>query len=87
MAGSDGFISRGNGTQSGTIFRLRGKGVRNLQSGDHGDLHVRVSLEVPMHLNATQIEKLQEFAAACNAENLPRAASFFDKVKNFLKKS
>ena len=74
------------GTQTGTIFRLKGKGVKSLQSADHGDLHVRMNLEVPTHLNSNQAAKLEEFARACNPENLPQSQGFFDKVKNFLKK-
>jgi molecular chaperone DnaJ len=38
------------GTQPGTTFRLRGKGVKNLQGYGHGDLHVRITVEVPSHL-------------------------------------
>ena len=38
------------GTQPGTMFRLRGKGVKNLQGYGHGDLHVRINVEVPTHL-------------------------------------
>jgi molecular chaperone DnaJ len=38
------------GTQPGTLFRLKGKGVKNLQGYGHGDLHVRINVEVPAHL-------------------------------------
>src|ERR1051326_1962805 len=50
------------GTQSGTVFRLKGKGVANVQGYGHGDQHVRVIVEVPTRLNSSQRKKLQEFA-------------------------
>src|SRR5579884_297388 len=54
------------GTQSGTIFRLKGKGVKNIQGFGTGDLHVRVNVEVPTHLNHAQKAKLQEFSELCD---------------------
>jgi molecular chaperone DnaJ len=71
------------GTQPGTIFRLKGKGVKNLQGYGHGDLHVRVSVEVPTHLNSEQRKKLEEFAALCNGKESPLAQKFFEKAKKF----
>jgi len=73
------------GTQPGTMFRLRGRGVRNIHSGDHGDLHVRVTVEVPTHLTAQQEHKLRDFASACDEHNNPRSKSFFDRAKSFFK--
>jgi molecular chaperone DnaJ len=70
------------GTQTGTIFRLKGKGVRNVQGHGTGDLHVRVTVEVPTKLNGAQRAKLQEFAALCGEEVNPRSKSFFEKAKN-----
>lgn len=71
------------GTQSGTIFRLRGKGVKNVQGHGVGDLHVRVNVEVPSHLNSAQRSKLQEFAELCDTTNHPRGKSFFDRAREF----
>jgi len=71
------------GTQPGTIFRLKGKGVRNLQGYGHGDLHIRVTVEVPTRLNSEQHKKLEEFAALCNGKESPLAQSFFEKAKKF----
>jgi molecular chaperone DnaJ len=71
------------GTQPGTIFRLRGKGVKNLQGYGHGDLHVRVTVEVPSKLSADQRKKLEEFAALCNGKESPLSQSFFEKAKKF----
>ncbi len=71
------------GTQPGTIFRLKGKGVKNLQGYGVGDLHVRVVVEVPTHLNSAQRAKLQEFAALCDANVNPIGKSFFERAKEF----
>jgi molecular chaperone DnaJ len=71
------------GTQSGTVFRLKGKGVRNVEGYGHGDLHVRVHVEVPTHLNAAQRQKLQEFAALCDSSVHPLTKRFFEKAKRF----
>jgi molecular chaperone DnaJ len=69
------------GTQPGTMFRLKGKGVRNVQGYGHGDLHVRINVEVPTRLSGAQREKLQEFAALCNGQETPGLQSFFEKAK------
>jgi molecular chaperone DnaJ len=73
------------GTQPGTIFRVKGKGVKNLQGYGHGDLHVRVQVEVPTHLNGAQKAKLHEFAALCDGQEAPLAQGFFEKAKKFFK--
>ena len=74
-----------SGTQSGTIFRLKGKGVKNVQGYGHGDLHIRVLVEVPTHLNNAQRAKLQEFAELCDANVNPMSRGFFDKAKRFFR--
>ena len=73
------------GTQPGTLFRVKGKGVKNLQGYGHGDLHVRVQVEVPTHLNGAQKAKLQEFAALCDEKQTPLSQGFFEKAKKFFK--
>jgi molecular chaperone DnaJ len=73
------------GTQPATTFRVKGKGVKNLQGYGHGDLHVRVQVEVPTRLNHEQKIKLQEFAASCDGHEAPLAHSFFGKAKKFFK--
>lgn len=73
------------GTQNGTVFRLKGKGVKNVQGYGHGDLHVRVSIEVPTHLNAAQRAKLQEFAELCDGAVNPISQSFFEKARNLFR--
>jgi molecular chaperone DnaJ len=69
------------GTQPGTMFRLKGKGVRNIQGYGSGDLHVRITVEVPTHLSAAQKLKLQEFSELCNGKESPLSQSFLDKAK------
>lgn len=71
------------GTQNGTVFRLRGRGIMGLQSRAPGDLHVRVTIEVPTHLNAEQRAKLQEFAALCDSNVNPISRSFLEKARKF----
>ncbi len=71
------------GTQSGTTFRLKGKGIPSLRGGYFGDQMVRVKVEVPKTLTAQQREKLEEYALACGDADEPMAKTFFDKAKRF----
>ncbi|HTV75821.1 MAG TPA: molecular chaperone DnaJ [Candidatus Baltobacteraceae bacterium] len=73
------------GTQPATTFRVKGKGVKNLQGYGHGDLHVRVQVEVPTRLNSEQRAKLQEFAALCDNDVNPISKGFFDKAKKLFR--
>src|SRR6266516_7513182 len=70
------------GTQPGAMFRLKGKGVKNIQGYGHGDLHVRINVEVPTHLSPAQKGKLEEFAELCSGKESPISQSFFEKAKN-----
>jgi molecular chaperone DnaJ len=72
------------GTQSEKLFRLRGKGVRNVRSGQTGDLYCRISVETPVNLTAQQKELLQEFEKSVKeggTRHSPREASWVDKIK------
>src|SRR5262249_11647500 len=69
------------GTQSGKVFRLKGKGIPHLHNPGRGDQHVRVHVETPTELNAAQRELLEKFAAACGEEVSPQTRNFFEKVK------
>ena len=73
------------GTQSGTIFRLRGKGMPELNSHRKGDLLVRTQVEVPTKLTAEQREKLKSFTDSLVGENTPQSEGFFEKAKRFFK--
>ena len=71
------------GTQSGQMFRLRGKGIANVNGRGRGDLLARLIVEVPSHLNVEQRRKLEEFAELCSDENTPLRKSFFERAKEF----
>ena len=72
------------GTQNGTVFRLRGKGVRKLQRSDRGDQYVKVYVEVPRGLNKKQKEMLQQYEASLESKNYQKRDSFFKKLKDFI---
>lgn len=74
------------GTQSGTVFRLKGRGMPNLRGGNPGDQMVRVEIEVPTFLTSEQRRKLEEFALACGDADHPVSQSFFEKAKRFFEK-
>ena len=71
------------GTQSGTTFRLRDKGMPNLRGGRQGDQLVRVHVEVPGSLTGEQRKLLEEFARVSGDANEPTSRSFFEKAKKF----
>jgi molecular chaperone DnaJ len=76
-------------TQSGSLFRLRGKGVRSVRDSGVGDLFCRVQVETPVNLTADQREQLRAFDAAIQNEgnrHNPRARSWFDGVKEFFER-
>jgi len=73
------------GTQSGQMFKLRGKGIVHVNGRERGDLLVRVMVEVPTRLNPEQRAKLQEFAELCGEENSPLRKSFFERAKEFFR--
>jgi molecular chaperone DnaJ len=70
------------GTQPGTMFRLKGKGIKNIQGYGHGDLHIRINVEVPTQLSQAQKTKLQEFSELCNGKESPLSQGFFEKARN-----
>ncbi|HZP60374.1 MAG TPA: molecular chaperone DnaJ [Opitutaceae bacterium] len=72
-----------HGTQSGTTFRLRGKGMPHLRGGGQGDQLVRVHVEVPTSLTPEQRRALEEFARLSGDADEPVARSFFEKAKKF----
>ena len=70
------------GTQPGTTFRLRGKGVPYLRSPNtRGDQFVTVKVGVPRNLNATQKEKLREYAASMGESEGARSGGIFGKKR------
>lgn len=73
-------------TQTGGVFRLKGKGIKPLRQSDHGDLMVHVVVETPVKLTEKQKELLREFEISTQADSgkhSPRNKSWMDKVKGF----
>ncbi len=73
-------------TQTGKMFRLRGKGVRSVRGGGVGDLICRVAVETPVNLSKEQKELLQSFRESLSGggtRHSPRAHSWLDGVKKF----
>ena len=73
-------------TQSGKVFRLRGKGIKNVRSQVHGDLLCHVLVETPVKLTERQKELLREFEeiSSGNADrHNPKAQGWMDKVRDF----
>jgi len=74
-------------TQTGKLFRMRGKGVKSVRGGNQGDLLCRVVVETPVSLNEKQKSLLREleesFGGAAGEKNSPRSKSFLDGVKKF----
>lgn len=74
------------GTQSGKVFRIKGKGIPSLQGGGRGDQHVRVYVEVPTQLSKEQRELLERFGALSGGkDSLPQSRSFWEKVGDLLR--
>jgi len=71
------------GTQSGTTFRLREKGMPTLRGGRQGDQLVRVHVEVPKSLTSEQKKLLEEFAKISGDASEPTSKGFFEKAKKF----
>lgn len=69
------------GTQSGKVFRLKGKGIAHLHGGGKGDQHVRVVVETPTELSSEQRELLERFAELGGERSQPQVKSFLEKVR------
>lgn len=74
------------GTQPGTVFTLKNRGVTEIRGSRRGNLSFRVEVEVPKNLSAKQKELIKEFADSCNDKNNQKRKSFFDKLKETFKK-
>ena len=73
-------------TQTGRMFRLRGKGVKSVRSGAMGDLMCKVVVETPVNLSSRQkelLQKLEESMGKASSKHSPKAQGFFDGVKKF----
>ena len=73
-------------TQTGGVFRLKGKGIKPLRQSDHGDLMVHVVVETPVKLTEKQKDMLREFDVSTQADagkHSPKNKSWVDKAKDF----
>lgn len=72
-------------TQTGKVFRVKGRGVPSVRGGDQGDLMVKVMVETPVNLTAKQKEWLTQLdkSMSVNNKHTPKSNSWFDKVKKF----
>jgi molecular chaperone DnaJ len=73
------------GTQSGKIFRLKGKGMPDVHGGGHGDLYAHVMIQVPKNLNAEQKKLLEEFARVSGEPVETVVNGFKEKMKRVFK--
>jgi molecular chaperone DnaJ len=69
------------GTQSGKVFRVRGKGVPDVHGRGTGDLLIKVTVETPTHLSDKQKELMREFGELEGPNNHPKKRSFFERIK------
>ncbi len=69
------------GTQTGTVFRLKGKGIPVLNGRGRGDQFVTVTIETPRNLNHQQKEALKKFSDSLGENNYEKRKSFFKKSK------
>ncbi|AEI88665.1 MAG: molecular chaperone DnaJ [Candidatus Midichloria mitochondrii] len=82
--GATAILSIPAGTQSGSQFRLAGKGMLIMKSNNvFGDLYVKAALETPINLTIRQKELLEEFEKESSTGSSPESESFFQRVKNF----
>ncbi|MCI8979363.1 MAG: molecular chaperone DnaJ [Clostridia bacterium] len=70
------------GTQAGTRFRMKGKGIPYLRSKSRGDQYVTVEIEIPRNLTQKQKELLKDFD---EDKNYKQKKNWYDKIKNFMK--
>ncbi len=74
------------GTQNGTVFRLRGEGISKLRNPGTGDQLVKIIVETPRQLNAEQKKLLKAFGDSMGIKNHQEKKSFFEKMKENKKK-
>ena len=74
------------GTQTGTIFRLKGKGIANLRGYGHGDEHIRIVVEIPEKLTREQKSLLEKFDKETSDRQNPKTTEFRKKVDQYYEK-
>ncbi len=73
------------GTQTGTQFTLKGRGIQVIRTNRRGNLYFTVQIEVPKNLSSKQKDLLKEFEESCNSTNMSTKQSFGEKLKNLFK--
>ena len=76
------------GTQTGNLFRLKGKGIKPVRGGGVGDLICSVQVETPINLSQEQKDLLSQFdnnIRGSSKNHSPKSESWVDGVKNFFK--
>ncbi|CAK8163541.1 chaperone protein DnaJ [Candidatus Xenohaliotis californiensis] len=71
------------GTQTGSKFRLKNKGMRSMKSSRNGDLYVEIVVETPVHLTSIQKDILLSLDKELADRSSPSASGFFDKIKSW----
>jgi molecular chaperone DnaJ len=74
------------GTETGKVFRLRNKGMPNVEGYGRGDLHVQIMPEVPVKLNGKQKKALADFKSHVDDSNYPSAKRFREQAEAFLER-
>jgi molecular chaperone DnaJ len=72
------------GTQSGKFFKIKGKGIPDLNGSGRGDLNVKIIVETPVKLTHRQKELLEEFMTISQEDSTPIRKTFFEKVRRLL---
>ena len=84
-SGESARVNIAEGTQTGKVLRVKGKGMPNVHGQGEGDLLVKITLETPVGLNDKQKELLKSFAELQGTHNSPRQRGFLDKIKGLFK--
>ena len=71
------------GTQPGTVFRLKGKGIKSVRNNRKGDLYVKVILEIPTKLNSKQKKAIAAMGKSVTNDCYQKKSSFLDSIKEF----
>ena len=70
------------GTQTGSVFRIRGKGLPNLEGRGQGDLYATVHVAIPTQLSREQRRLMEMLMGSLRVENKPLQRRAYDKVKD-----
>lgn len=73
------------GTQDGTVFRLKNKGIQRVNGTQRGDQYVTIKVEIPKGLNEKQKDLLRQFDSQVDPSKYKQSKSFFDKMKDIFK--